>query len=180
MSNNYTTAELTCKSCQHTYDSKTMSSSPPDDDSIVGSAISDICEPWIEHSRQRANRLPFWAQELVNTDPNLLEQTREALDKIVQSNPDAQWGPRGLNGAPIGRIHSHLGPHNDWAWLDFIEWCVGPGHPDIIRGFNHAEARDGDDWLSEDIDTVAGIRDWIGHIRGDMERLDGSFHFETI
>lgn len=156
-----------------------MSWSPHDDDSIVGSAICDICEPWIEHSRQRANRLPFWAQELVHSDPTLLEQTRVALENIVELNLNAQWGPRGLNGAPIGRIHNHLGPHNDWAWLDFIEWCVGPGHPDIIRGFNHAEAREGDDWLSEEIDTVPGIRDWIGHIRGDMERLDGSFHFES-
>ena len=155
-----------------------MSWSPHDDDSIVGTAICDICEPWIEHSRERANRLPFWAQELVHSDPNLLELTRTALEEITQSNPNAEWGPRGLNGAPLPyRIHNHLGPNNDWAWLNVIEWCAGIGHPDIIRGFNHADARDRDDWLSDEIDSITAIQDWIDHIRGDMDRLNGTLYF---
>jgi hypothetical protein len=117
---------------------------------------------------------------LVLNEPNLIDETREALEKIMESNPNAQWGARGLNGAPIPlHIHNHLGPHNDWAWLEVLEWCVGLGHPDIIRGFNHAEARDGDDWFSEEIDTVTAIRDWINHTRGEMECLNDTFHFES-
>jgi len=151
-----------------------------DDDSIIGSAICDVCEPWIEHSRKRASRLPTWAHELVLNEPNLIDETREALEKIMESNPNAQWGARGLNGAPIPfHIHNHLGPYNDWAWLEVLEWCVGPGHPDIIRGFNHADAREGDDWLSDEIDTVVSIREWINHTREEMRRMNDTFYFTS-
>ena len=180
MPDEYSTAELTCKSCQLTYDSTKMSWSKADNDDVIGTALCDICEPWVEYSRARTSNFPEWARTLVHDDPELLEETRAALEGIAQQNHNAQWGPRGLNGRPHPfQIHHQLGPHNDWAWLEFIEWCVGQGHPDIIQGFNHAEAREGDDWMSDTLDTVAAITDWFSRIRAEVEDSNNAFFFEN-
>ena len=180
MTENYTTAELSCKSCQQIYNLDTMTWSIPDEDPIVGTAICDICEPWLEHSRVRVSQMPFWAHDLVRHDSPLIEETRLALEKIVEANPFAQWGVRGLNGAVIPfRAHNHLGPHNDWAWLDVLEWCVGLGHPDIIRGFNHAEARGGDLWMSDEVDTVEAISEWFNQMREEMQNVNDAYFFTS-
>ena len=180
MPDEYTTTELTCKSCEQTYNPAKMSWSRSEDASIAGTAICDICEPWVEYSGARTKKFPSWAKTLVHDDPQLIEETRAALENIVGQNYNAQWGPRGLNGRPHPfPTHNHLGPHNDWAWLEFIEWCVGRGHPDIIRGFNHAEARDGDSWMSDELDTVESISRWLNHIREEMEDSSNAFFFTS-
>ena len=180
MPNQYATAELTCKSCQQIYNPSNMSWSRAEDDSITGTAICDICEPWVEYSGARTNKLPVWAKTLVHDEPQIIEETRAALEKIVGQNYNAQWGPRGLNGRPHQfQIHNHLGPHNDWAWLEFIEWCVGLGHPEIIQGFNHAEAREGDAWMSDELDTVASITEWFDHIREERRDTNNAFSFTS-
>ena len=150
-----------------------MSWSQADDDKVSGTALCDICEPWVEYSRARTNKFPEWARTLVHDDPGLIDETRAALEKIVHQNHNAQWGPRGQNG------HNQLGPHNDWAWLEFIEWCVGRGHPEIIDGFNHAEARENDGWMSDELDTVASITEWFNHIRREAEDTTDAFSFTS-
>jgi hypothetical protein len=180
MPEEYTTAELTCKSCQQIYNPAKMSWSQADDNKVIGTALCDICEPWVEYSRARTNKFPQWARTLVHDDPNLIAETRAALEKIVNQNHNAQWGPRGLNGRdhPL-QGHNQLGPYNDWAWLEFIEWCVGQGHPDIIHGFNHAEAREVDDWMSDNLDSVASITDWFTGIREEMETSSDELFFTS-
>ena len=180
MPEEYTTAELTCKSCQQIYDPAKMSWSQADDNEVIGTALCDICEPWVEYSRARTNKFPQWARTLVHDDPGLIDETRAALEKIIHQNHHAQWGPRGLNGRehPL-QGHNQLGPHNDWAWLEFIEWCVGRGHPEIIDGFNHAEARDNDDWVSDELDTVTSITEWFNHIRREAEDTTDAFSFTS-
>ena len=180
MSEQYSIPELTCKSCNQTYAPSTMSWSSHDDDSVIGTTVCDICEPWLEHSRLRLSRMPFWAHDLVSYDSPLIEETRAALEEIVETNPAAQWGRRALNGGGVAdHMHNHLGPHNDWAWLEVLEWCVGPGHPDIIQGFNHAEARQGDSWMNDEKDTVESISEWFTHIRAQMQNTNDAYFFTS-
>jgi len=180
MTNEYTTAELTCQSCQLMYNPSNMSWSKPDDDNVIGTALCDICEPWVEYSRMRTKNFPQWARTLVHDDPKLIDETREGLENIVKQNLNAQWGPRGLNGRghPLPH-HNHLGPYNDWAWLEFVEWCAGPGHPEIMSGFSHAEARENDDWTSTHPDTVTSITEWFNSIRREMEDTNDAFSFSS-
>jgi len=180
MTNEYTTAELTCKSCQQIYNPAKMSWSQANDDNVIGTALCDICEPWVEYSRARTNKFPEWARTLVHDDPDLIDETRGALEKITRQNLNAQWGPRGLNGRdhPV-QGHNQLGPHNDWAWLEFIDWCVGQGHPEIIEGLNHVEARDNDVWMSDELDTVESITEWFNQIRREGEDTNDAFSFSS-
>ena len=180
MTNEYTIAELTCKSCQQIYNPGKMSWSQADDENVIGTALCDICEPWVEYSRARTNKFPEWARNLVHDDPGLIDETRAALEKIVHQNHNAQWGPRGLNGRdhPL-QGHNQLGPHNDWAWLEFIEWCVGRGYPEIIKGFYHAEARENGGWMSDDLDTVTSITEWFNQIRREAEDTTDAFSFTS-
>ena len=180
MPDEYTTNELTCKSCQQIYDPAKMSWSMSDDCDIIGTTLCDICEPWVGYSRARTSKFPEWAKTLVHDEPDLIEETRTALERIVDQNHLARWGPRGLNGRQHHpHLSTHMGPHNDWAWLEFIEWCVGQGHPDIIHGFNHAEAREGDDWMSGNLHTVDAITDCFRRVRDEMAESNNAFCFTS-
>ncbi|MEE2758662.1 MAG: hypothetical protein VYA86_01645 [Candidatus Thermoplasmatota archaeon] len=178
MSEEYEIADLTCKSCCRTYDLKTFLWSSNGEDLVPGNAICDICEPWINYAERRRRKLPSWAQQILVVEPHIIEETRMALEEITMGGSDSAWGPRGLNGrVPVHAVlHSNLGPRNDWAWLEVLNWCAGREHPAIDTGYVHVGLREDDDDLG--LMTVESISRRLDEIRDEKEHFNAVFDFE--